>query len=686
MQDDKKRLQIQDESLSPDEEHKIEVKVDKMLSLNPAAAIGESAAEKAAKEKPKPKPKKSIEVTEAPMPKSAPALAEPPLEPEPTPEPEPEAEAAPEAEPQPESEDEIAEVAEEEAASETGVTPQADPEPADTLAAKEREAELAAQDAEIAAAFRESKPTGSKMDRIKHFFAAWWHNPKARLATLAVLVLLLLVALVLPASRAWALNAAGIRARVSVTIVDKTTQLPLKNVRVSIGSASGMTDAKGSANLAKVKLGKQPLTAQKVAFAPLKKAVTISMGTNKLGTLDLIVAGTQYHLHVVGYATGKAIASSQANSGEASAVADSKGDIVLAAINPESDTLDVHVTASGYRSETVKVPVGSKNVVTVQLVLSHHEVYVSKQSGTYDVYRSDIDGKNKKVILAGTGKETDNLQLVPHPTAEEAALVDTRDGSRDSGGFLLQTLTLINVATGAPTAVDHSEKIQIIDWQGDRLVYVMVKAGASAANPSRYQLMSYDYRTNQRLELDHANNFNDIVSAGGAIYYATSNQYNGGVSQLVKQGAAANGRQVLLTSEVWNIFRKDYDNFYLAGGDASYTYQIGDAKPAATKSTFDGSQNRLYINSPDDKHSLWVDTRDGKGALILYDTKSQKETVVAEVDGLTYPVRWLSNDTVVYRVKTQGETADYVTGLEANTAKKITDVTDTPGRSLWYFY
>ena len=213
----------------------------------------------------------------------------------------------------------------------------------------------------------------------------------------------------------------------------------------------------------------------------------------------------------------------------------------------------------------------------------------------------------------------------------------------------------------------------------------MIKAGASAANPSRYQLMSYDYRTNQRLELDHANAFNDIVSTAGSLYYATSNQYNGGTSQFVRINADSTNKQVLQNGEVWNILRKDYTMFYLNTGSDNYTYKLGDNKPTATKDAYT-SASRLYIDSPDSKHALWVDQRDGKPTLLVYDVSKQTDTVLTQQEGLTYPVRWLSNDTVVYRVKSDKETADYVTALGTNTAKKITDVTNATGRSLWYFY
>lgn len=676
MQDDKKRLQIRDESLSPEEQQAVEVRIDKMMKVEEPAQTIPAPAES---------PVEFTAVTAS----SAPDLPEAASEPE-VPADEP-SEPAPEPEltPAPPATDEIAQLAAEEAAEEDAHTPavsESTPESEGKLAAEEKNAEQAALDAEIAAAFLHDPQPEGEGSRLKRWLAAWWHNRKARWATIIILILLLLAAAILPQSRAWALNLAGLRATASVTVLDASTELPLKNVTVRIGNAQALTNAQGTAALSKVKLGNQSLIVHRVAFADSSHRVAITIGANNLGQVSLKAVGAQYKFQVIDYVTGQPISSAQAASGDATAVADSKGLITLTAADPGSDSLSVSVSASNYRTETVTVPVGTTTTTLVQLVLSRHDVYVSKQSGSYDVYKADLDGKNAQVILKATGNETSTIALIPHPTDEEAALVDTRDGTHDNEGYLLQTLTLLDVTTGAPTVIDHSEHIQLLDWFGDRLVYVTTKAGASAADPSRYQLLSYDYKTNQRLQLDHANAFNDLVSADGSIFYATSNGYNGGISQFIRINADGTNKQVLLSTEVWNIFRKDYSNFVLANGESYYNYQIGDAKPTPTTTSFDGSNDRLYITSPDAKHSLWVDNRDGKGVLLAYDTKAQKDTTLASLPGLSYPVSWVSNDTVIFRVKTSRETADYVIGLGTNTAKKISDVSDTTGRSLWYFY
>ena len=682
MQDDKKRLKLAEDPLSPEETHKIEVRVDKMMQFDPPKE------EPATTETTEPEDKEVEPSADTP---SAPVVEVPPTAEEATPEAAPETPPATEpepvtpAEPAPtapnEADDELARLAAEPNDEQATETDQVAPA-VDSLAANERDAELEKRDAEIAAAF--AKVDDENGHRIKRFFKAWWQNKKARWATVVVLVLLLVLAGVLPPSRAWALNLFGVRAKATLTVLDATTQLPLKNVAVRVGGSQGLTDASGHVSLAQVKLGHQTLNVTKLAFAITNRSVTINLGNNNLGSLALKAAGTQYRIKAIDYVTGAAITNAAASSGDANAEADSQGLITLT-VPTSNDSQPVIVSADGYRNESIKIAAGTTAVTTVQLVTSRHEVYFSKQSGNYDLYRSDIDGKNASIILKATGNETSTLALLPHPTADEAAVVDTRDGTHNSDGYALQNLILVNVTTGASTTIDHSERIMPIDWIGDRLVYAMAKAGASAANPSRYQLMSYDYLTNERLELDHANAFNDIVSTAGSIYYATSNQYNGGASQFTRISADGTNKQILLNNEVWNILRKDYNDFYLNTGTDNYTYVLGDAKPNATTDTYN-SASRLYIDSPDGKHSLWVDQRDGKGVLLSYDIAKKTDTVIASQVGLDYPVRWLTNDSVVYRVHSSSGTADYAIGLTSNTAKKITDVTDAAGRSLWYFY
>ena len=668
MQDNKEDGGASGTPLTPEEEHKIEIKVDRMLDpKGPAEPAAKSGSKKSAKTPP------PINIFTDPQ--TAPEVPEDVIKTMVEPD---QAEMA-------EKPGKVLQLADDPA------TKPAD-EPADDAATEtavesitkqDSDEILAAEDAEIAKAFTADKPKGK--GRIRRFFARWWGSKKARYTTLGVVIVLLVAAAIWPVSRAFALNLVGVRTSASLTVLDGTTQLPLKNVTVRLGGAHAVSDQDGFVTLSHVRLGSQTLQVQKTAFATLDRKVQLGLGTNSLGDVALRAVGAQYTFNVTDYVSGKPVPGAQASSGSANARASKKGVIVLTVTDPHTATLQVNVTADTYQKAKVTVNVDSTAPTNVQLVPAHQEVYISKQSGKYDLYRSGVDGNNKKLLLAASGYENSQLALVASPDGNAVALVSTRDNVRDSGGYLLQALTLVNISSGSAITIDHSERIQLVGWMGDHLVYAMAKAGASAANPSRYQLMAYDYSTKQRLLLDHANYFNDVVSADGVIYYATSNQYAGGVSQFNRINPDGSGKQTLLTNEVWNIFRKDYDDFVLSTSTNWYNFTLGDTKPQAGAAAYEGT-GRVYLDSPDGKHSAWVDNRDGKGTLIIYDQETGKETTLLQQSGLNNPVRWLNNTTLIYRVSTSQQTADYVVSLSGTAGKKITDVTNTSGAGLWYFY
>lgn len=559
----------------------------------------------------------------------------------------------------------------------------------DDIVAKEGDELLAARDADVTRAFSADKPSG--WERIKQAVAAWWDNKPARYGTLGAVLVLVGVAMAIPTSRYAVLNTAGVRVASSLTILDNTTSLPLKNVSVTVGNTTAKTNDDGVVRFTDLKLGSQHLTIKQLGFAQLNKTVVLGLGSNPLGQFNLIAVGTQFKFVVTDYVSGKAVASAEASSGDANAQADDKGQIILTVGKLSGGTLPVDLTASGYRTEHVDINTSTTAPTNVVMVTSHKEVFVSKQSGRYDVYKVDADGKNKQLLLAGTGIERPQITLVSHPTDNLVALVSSRDDKRNQDGYLLDTLTVINVDNGSTLQLDQSEQIRVVNWINDTLIYVKVKAGTSAGNSERYQLMSYDYSSTTRLQLAAANSFADILSAKGVLYYATANYYTAGQSQFVRINPDNTGKQVLLNSQVWNIIRGSYDGLNLAGdytGNTQnwYSYNLGDssAKKLSTQPT-DTNDSRYYLDAVDGKRALWTEQRDGKGVLLVYDDTTKKDTTLTTQSGLTYPLRWLDSRTVIYRVVTPQETADYVISLDGGTAHKVTDVTNVSGLGPWQY-
>jgi hypothetical protein len=552
----------------------------------------------------------------------------------------------------------------------------------DDIVAKESDTVLEAEDADVAKAFEPPK-TGLKT-KVGQFFKRWWTNKWARWITITLLVLALLGAAVWPTSRYLALNSFGVRGSAALTVTDDSSQQPLKNIQISLGGQTALTGSDGIAHLYNVRLGKTQLMIQKRAYAAQTKLVTIGWGSNPLGSFSLIVTGSQYHILALDFLSGKPIAKVEASTADAEAISDSTGEIVLAIDPSEAAKLDVSIKADGYRSEKLSFSADTKTTAVVHLVPARKEVFVSKRSGTYDVYKTDADGKNEQVVLKGSGFEQDNMVLLPHPTDETVALVSTRDKVYNSDGYQLSTLTLINLDDDTTKSLVQSERIRLVGWTANRLVYVQIAAGASAANSKRYRVISYDYKTGDKREIASGNYFNNVTLVGDSIYYAPANLYQNDPSNgFFKATADGTIKQSVLSQSVDSSLRVSYEALDLAVGETWYEYKLGTTVPTKLATAPPNYQTRVYIDSSDRSRSLWVDSRDGKGVLVLYDPVTKVDKVLVTQSGLVNPVRWLSKNTIIYRIHTDQETADYVLNVDGGAAQKIKDVTNTTGQDQW---
>ncbi|MCA9344936.1 hypothetical protein KC946_03805 [Candidatus Saccharibacteria bacterium] len=524
-----------------------------------------------------------------------------------------------------------------------------------------------------------SKDKKSLIQKIKSAVSKWWNNKKLRYWTFAGIGLFILLLALIPPSRYFFLNLFGVRSSMSVVVYDESSKLPLKNVAVSISGKTTKTNEKGKAELTDIKLGRQKLIIAKRAFADIDDPVTIGWGSNPLGNKEIKPVGAQYTFYLTDWLTGKEVSEGEATSGEFAAYADKQGKILLT-IEPSNDEdLAVEISSKGYRTEKIKLELANKAKRDVALVSDRKHPFFTRRDGKYDLYKIDVDGKNEELVLAGTGYESENITMLSHPTAEIAAFVNTRENVRNTDGYLLQTLTIVDLEDNKTEQIAQSEVIKLFGWSGDKLVYLKQISGASAANPERNKIFVYDSNSTETKELASANSFNDIKLIGKDLYYAPGNTYLAGVdSSYIKQPVAGGEKTVIVNKEVWNAFRKDYDNFDLSvTGQLWYTYKLGDKQAVKSDDVPSSFSSRYYRDSPDGKHSLWSEDRDGKGTLLVYDTETGKNTVLKQQSGLRTAIRWLDNSSLVYRISNAQETADYVISINGGDAKKIGDITST---------
>ncbi len=524
-------------------------------------------------------------------------------------------------------------------------------------------------------------------NRVKSKFIAFWHNKTIRNSCLAAIFLIVLTVFVIPASRYFILNSLGVRASMSLRVIDDKTQQPLKNVEVAINDKLNKTDIKGEVKLTGIKLGKQHLAVKKPAFADFNQDVIIGWGSNPRGDTALKAVGSRYTFEIKDYVSGKPVINSEATSGVASATANQNGEIVLVVANQNEEVINVQISSKNYRTENINLQVGNNDIHQISLVPAKKHAFVSKRSGKYDLYKIGADGKNEQRVLAGTGSEKeDSIVILPSPTSNTIAYVTIRGERHNTDGFALSSLMIVNLDNDQSETIDYSERIQPIEFIGNRLVYVKISEGESGSSPNRHQLISYDVDTGQQKILAKTNYFNDVLAAKGNIYYAPAAYKVGGNVGLFKISPDGSDRSTVYDKEVWNLFRVAYDKLDAAVGQNWYEYGLDSGAFHPLSEAPAQEESRIYTDSPDGKKSAWVDKRDGKGVLIIYDTATGQDTVRLTEGGLVYPVSWLDDDHLVYRIATSSETADYVISLSGGSPKKITDVTNTAGLDRWYYY
>lgn len=487
-------------------------------------------------------------------------------------------------------------------------------------------------------------------------------------------------------TRYYVLNKAGVRSAASIVVTDQSTLRPLKNVKVSLAGQTVMSNEEGKASLSNLPLGPSELVIEKRAYATQKRAVTVGWGSNPMADVGLKPQGVQYSFQVNDVFSGKPISDVEASVGELAATANEKGEIKLALDGIEGDEATVVFKASGYKNFEYILKLSSKEPATITMTPSKKIAFVSKRSGTYDVYRIDVDGKNESVVLKGSGKESNNLSLLQHPTGDVVLLLSTRDGGYGSDGTLKQTLTYINLKDNATKSITSSSQLKPIDWIGTRLVYVMLDDAAAADSTSRYKLMSYDFVSGDNRQLAAANYFNGVVPMGGKVYYAPASAYQNGINNGVfAVHADGSGKDAILDKEAWNMFRTGHDTLTIAVQQEWYRFTTDSKQPEKLSGQPTETTSRLYVDSPDGKRGIWIDNRDGKGTLVLFDAAKKSEDVLLSQAGINGPVRWINNTTFVYRVASNKETADYVMSIDGGTSHKIVDVTNATGIETWSF-
>jgi len=498
-----------------------------------------------------------------------------------------------------------------------------------------------------------------------------WHTPWKRNLSIFMVLSLVGAGVFVPSVRAFVLNSAGYRSGLVVTTIDNDTTIPLGNVQVRVGEVAGKTDENGKLRLKDIPLGRHRVVITSPAYASYDKTIDIGMRVADLGEVEMKLTGQRYTYKLTDYLTERPVAGAVVEARDAGGVSDKSGKAVIAMAPSGEENTSLTVTAKGYRTETVLLPAEASQPVELKLVKSGKEVYVSKQSGRYDIYKVDFDGKNSEMLLEGTGLEKPGVSVQMSPDGKKAAVVSTRDDKRNKDGFLLSALTIVDVESGAATVINHAEALIVLGWHGQSVVFFEAVAGVSAANPARQKIMLFDTTKDKRLQLASANALSGSWLGDKNLFYIASGTGSEQTGSFMQVGYDGDSRKQISDADIWAARRTGFATYKLQTATGWLEHAVG--SDSAGASTPPSETVPSYTDSPSDKQAALVDYGAPKPKLTIQNAASREQVIntTVPVDSV---VRWVGESIIIFRTVSGGLAAEYIVSTEGGTPKKVVDV------------
>jgi transcription elongation factor Elf1 len=263
-----------------------------------------------------------------------------------------------------------------------------------------------------------------------------------------------------------------------------------------------------------------------------------------------------------------------------------------------------------------------------------------------------LDGSEQTVVLAGTGKETSDMALLPnveHP--ELLALVSGREGGKTIYNSPRIDLFVFNTTTKALKKVaEGTNAYQFRGWLGDTLIYRLdqISAGVSCG-----VLKSYNVGTQKTSSLHNCNvNQNVVVNSlyDNTVLYSIfpDNQPEArGVYAVRSDG----NNERRLTTTAGSVYRQAKESilagYYYANTSTWNEINLETLKVTKLDNAPTFEQYRAYVDSPNEQLSCFIETRDGTSNLYLTNEAGENERKLT-TKGANQFVQWYHNRYIVY--------------------------------------
>lgn len=488
----------------------------------------------------------------------------------------------------------------------------------------------------------------------------------------------------------------------SIVVVDAKTNKPVSSADVVIGGSKAVTDNKGRATI-KAKVGTKTIAVSKKYYKSNNVEALIPVSQkNGPYKITLQATGRQVPIVVIHKITGKPVVNAVVQAADTDAKTDKDGKAVIV-LPADKAEVPASISLNGYNKLTANIKVGEQELPenTFSLTPVGKIYFLSKQSGKIDVVKTNLDGGERKIVVAGTGREDGyDTVLLASRDWKYLAFKSKRDGGEQAKLFLIET------ASDKLTVMDEGKaNFNLVGWSEHRFVYTVVRVGVPNTQPKAQALKSYDAPSGKIATIDetegegsgnwdYAYNYfqsvyildNELVysKAWTASYYLQnrlagkqvqliSAKPDGSSKKSVKDFAVPAGRSYYSIdlrpygpNEIYILLPRQTEN----EKEVFYEYEDGKfvQKNDITLEEFH-KEYPTYLESPSGKQVFWSETRDGKNTLFIGNEDAEQSKQIASLSE-SKPYGWYSDD---YLLVSQKSSELYIMPVNGGMPLKITD-------------
>jgi hypothetical protein len=493
----------------------------------------------------------------------------------------------------------------------------------------------------------------------------------------------------------------------TVVVQDSSTSKPVVKALVSLGGKAVETNTEGKATIS-VKPGSKKLLITKKYYSDASQTVVVNIGeSGNSSNIVLSATGRQVPITVTNKITGKPLEGVTLQAADSETKTDKEGKAVFV-LPTNSAKQKTQVSLGGYTALTTEVTITDIEVPENKLALtpSGKVFFLSNQSGKIDVVSTNLDGSDRKVVLAGAGKEDrHNTVLLASRDWKYLALSARRDGDKNK-------LYLIETASSQLTTMDEGNAtFNLAGWSDHYFVYIVNRNGIDHWQPKDRVIKTYNAQNKQIKTLEEIQGvgtasynyvkttFSDVQILADGIVYGVSwaglvNPYDhppidmtNRRATLIKVKPDGSDRQVVrefvLGDIPWSYFnsfielrRYNAQELYVRvnnkrGTDGTfYEYAYGKLEDLKDYSAnqFYGDSYVTFLVSPGGKRTFWNEIVDGKSRFFIGDQDGENGKTIGSFEKQV-AYGWYTDEYVL--MKKDSEL--YIMHVDGGAQLKVTD-------------